>query len=880
MGFVSSLLGGGSGSGYQAQEDPNALANLQAQQNQEAQIAAQLQQTASGQGPNIAGAQLQQATNQNIANAAGLVASTKGLNPALAARLAGQQAAQAGQQAAGQSAVASGQQALAAQGQLASLNQSQQGVIQSGINSANSANGQIANTNAQGQQGILGGAIGGAGSALGSLLAHGGMVSHYADGGAVAPIASVAPVAPVVGTVPMAAPVNPFITPAPATAAPQSAAGKFFSGYEAAQPQSETGNALYKGTSQAVGGAMTALANQFKKKKQSTVGNTDLPQIAAPVPVAPSGVPVNVIPAPDAQMGGGVAQTMVAAQGGMARLRMQRNMRSGGQVPQGAGQAPVKGDSYKNDTVPAVLSPKEIVIPRSITMGANPGDAAKAFVERELAKHHDSKKKAFSTGGGPVAAPASDPLDALETPEFDPGSATPAMSGATASWGAPVQPQAMTAPPLPQAPPSSQAGVVPSPQLVGTASPDYIKTLRGDVGQQVQGINQEAQAKGDLGQNKAAIAQSSANAIENADENFQRKFQDLDQERQGLINDISNGHVDPNHFIGQMDTGKKISTAIGLILGGIGGGLTHQENPAAKYLNMQINNDIAAQQSDLGKKENLLSINMRQFGNLSDAMKMTKANMLDISALKLQQAADQSASPTAKAAALKEIGELKYKADQLIAPLQMKQQALQAAAGSGNRGPAGAGQVERLVPALVPEAHQKEVFTEIKQAQAANENEGDLLKRFDEAASQNRLLSAKSTGDVGKAALNAVPFYQTPAVRSLNALADPLIHDNEGRINEREQKHVHDLFPQLGDNDDTVKQHREDLVSFIHHKQSAPTAKAFGIDLNNYKSTTQDPFTKLDPQSQALAQRAQQRLQANPNDAPARLYLKKVGITQ
>jgi hypothetical protein len=33
-----------------------------------------------------------------------------------------------------------------------------------------------------------------------------------------------------------------------------------------------------------------------------------------------------------------------------------------------------------------MLSPKEIVIPRSITMGKNAGDAAKKFVEAVLAK--------------------------------------------------------------------------------------------------------------------------------------------------------------------------------------------------------------------------------------------------------------------------------------------------------------------------------------------------------------------------------------------------------------------------------------------------------------------------------------------------------------
>lgn len=63
------------------------------------------------------------------------------------------------------------------------------------------------------------------------------------------------------------------------------------------------------------------------------------------------------------------------------------NMRSGGHVP---GKATVQGDSQKNDTVPAMLSPGEIVIPRS--KAQNP-DAAKAFVEAVLSGKHKKRGK-------------------------------------------------------------------------------------------------------------------------------------------------------------------------------------------------------------------------------------------------------------------------------------------------------------------------------------------------------------------------------------------------------------------------------------------------------------------------------------------------------
>lgn len=66
-----------------------------------------------------------------------------------------------------------------------------------------------------------------------------------------------------------------------------------------------------------------------------------------------------------------------------ARSSYALNMKSGGTVP---GQAKVAGDSYANDTVPAMLSPGEVVIPRHIMQGSNPADAAKRFVAAVLAK--------------------------------------------------------------------------------------------------------------------------------------------------------------------------------------------------------------------------------------------------------------------------------------------------------------------------------------------------------------------------------------------------------------------------------------------------------------------------------------------------------------
>lgn len=193
----------------------------QAAANQQAALATQLQNEANGQGPNVAVNELNQATGQNTANQAALMASQRGAgaNPGEIARLAAQQGAANQQQAAGQAATLEAQQQIAAQNNLAGLSANQitqagtaannatqaqlgeQGIlqnantsmnntqagIQSNINNVNAA---TAAANQKSNTGILGGIINGVGGAIAPItsalsglgLAEGGEVKRYYNG--------------------------------------------------------------------------------------------------------------------------------------------------------------------------------------------------------------------------------------------------------------------------------------------------------------------------------------------------------------------------------------------------------------------------------------------------------------------------------------------------------------------------------------------------------------------------------------------------------------------------------------------------------------------------------------------------------------------------
>jgi len=227
MGFVSDVVGGvedvfgarnkfkpgegtnpaqvqqvfGQGQDVYGQQQSLAQA-LQQQEALKAQtdILGALQATAAGQGPNPALEQLKQTTGQNIQQATGMIASQKGINPALAARYALGAGAGANQQAAGQAATLAAQQQLAARGQAGDLasqmaqqriaqmqgmggqNLQQQGILQGALAGQNQISAQAAQQNAAFGQQMLGGAIKGASAAFGAGgMANGGSVPEPAS---------------------------------------------------------------------------------------------------------------------------------------------------------------------------------------------------------------------------------------------------------------------------------------------------------------------------------------------------------------------------------------------------------------------------------------------------------------------------------------------------------------------------------------------------------------------------------------------------------------------------------------------------------------------------------------------------------------------------
>lgn len=337
------------------------------------------QNIANGTGPNPAQAMLNQATGQNVANQAALMAGQRGAgaNVGLMARQAAQQGAATQQQAVGQGATMQANQQLNALSGLSGTQQAiggmgsnlvnQQGTANNayanqanqiagqqigattantqanlanqqqaqnalqGTNNAfvgsqtgvNAGNVDLSKANSAAKQGILGGVM----NAAGAAFAEGGPVG-MADGGNMTPLMQP----------------NMSVAPPPG---PSSDFGQFMNN-QAASPTNNIEES-------------EKLTEDKNKYDYNTKGSDALKQGTS-------------------KLLGSLGAAAMAAKGGMAK--------SGGAVKakSSSQKAEKEGDSYKNDKIKAVLSEHEIVLPRSVTLSDDPvGNAAK-FVQQALAK--------------------------------------------------------------------------------------------------------------------------------------------------------------------------------------------------------------------------------------------------------------------------------------------------------------------------------------------------------------------------------------------------------------------------------------------------------------------------------------------------------------
>lgn len=196
--------------------------------------------------------------------------------------------------------------------------------------------------------------------------------------------------------------------------------------------------------------------------------------------------------------------------------------------------------------------------------------------------------------------------------------------------------------------------------------------------QQQAGLQQQAKAESQLGKEEAGVLKQNIEKQDTAMEKFNENTNKMNQAREALTRDVQNEHIDPNHFWANRSTAGKISSVIGMIIGGLGG-----SDAPLRMLNGLIDRDIDAQKTELGKKTNLLTANHQAFQDLHEATSMTRVMLNDQLGNKLKLAAANTADPMARARLLQAEGQLNSNSAQLVAQIGLKKAILGAQPTSG-----------------------------------------------------------------------------------------------------------------------------------------------------------------------------------------------------
>lgn len=685
----------------QQQAFVNALAGQNALANQ-ANVFRQLQDVASGVGPNPALAALQQATGQNIAAQSALMGAQRGgsRNVGLLARQAGMQGGALQQQAAGQGATLQAQQQLSALGQLGGLANQQVAQQQTGLaglnqfglqgqqnvydaiarqnavaaqqqSSLNQINAQIAADRAKQQSGLFG--------SIGKLIGPIATIAGTALGGPVGGAIGGTLGSTFSGLQGDAGGSNPFENLAAhggmITKKPKYAMG----GMAVNQPQSYVGQ-YFQNPNQ-----MLSALNQSDNLKEN---NLDYSTLAD---------------------GGAVYRDGNYAEGGMAPKSL---MIKGGHVP---GKAVVAGDSYQNDIVDAKLSPGEIVIPRSIVNHPNAAELAAKFVQDTLAKKGKSKKTYLNGGGLP-----GDENDNADYEDAD-AEETKYILDAQ-NKGMFDKPEDKSIQPKDFMLSSNvlnnnlyegkdikiaDTGTKALPQY--TAEQAYTDAQVEGPSTTEKGLRAVQGAFAEEARLEREKATENVKAITEAQDLIKAKNLEYEMHRQqafkkigDLEQDINNYKIDPKRFYSNMGTLEKMANVIGLIMGGIGEAGTGRENGALVYLENQIKNDIDLQKSELGKKQTLLEANYRDLGNMNEAITMTNAMLTNNLSREMDKVANQYAG-TIQGARLKQAaGMLNAKTGSYIDQLAQYRAYTSPTRGTASTGNAGAGVMKQLPLAIDP----------------------------------------------------------------------------------------------------------------------------------------------------------------------------------
>lgn len=209
-------------------------------------------------------------------------------------------------------------------------------------------------------------------------------------------------------------------------------------------------------------------------------------------------------------------------------------------------------------------------------------------------------------------------------------------------------PVAAVAPPV-QAPPQDVASI----QGSGALNPlqQQAQSVLGAQGQELKGAKEQQAIDAQKAQQAIPIDQQQLAAEQQRNDLLQANGNLINKATSDYANWMANnGKIDPQHFAQSMPDAQKVTTALGLIIGGFGGGFSGTgNNPAQNWLNAQQDKDIQAQQQTIENKKTVLGAYQQLFNDNNTAVNATRISDNNKQMIQAKQIADQLGTAQAQA---------------------------------------------------------------------------------------------------------------------------------------------------------------------------------------------------------------------------------------
>ena len=188
-----------------------------------------------------------------------------------------------------------------------------------------------------------------------------------------------------------------------------------------------------------------------------------------------------------------------------------------------------------------------------------------------------------------------------------------------------------------------------------------------------QGTLMQAQAHADAAKQQAQVYDQQMQELQKTEIARKAQADAVMTDINKIQNDVMTQKIDPTRVWSNMSTGNRVLAGISIFLGGVAGGMQGKENSALAIIQDAVNKDIDSQKADLGKKQNMLSLNMAKYNNINDAAAATKAQLLSITQAQINQSAAKMGSKQALASAQVANAQIDLQKAQLINQISTSQ---------------------------------------------------------------------------------------------------------------------------------------------------------------------------------------------------------------